>query len=912
MRVEPGQRQGPGGSVSPALDVLADAARDVADRESLGDALRVVAAAARRAADAEAAVVRVLDPAEGALTARAVDGPAPLAAELEGSRLRADELPPGVNDDLDSAPAVVRRAAARAGARALLLVPVLARRRPLASLELLGSRDFGPDARRAAELAAAQIGLVLRAFGVDGARELPGVSGAALELAGEALAAAADENRAADEVTRLAAEVTGAAIALLWQRGADDELALRAVYGVGDSRVDLLPARILAARALAARGPVEAVRNARLPAGTSVSTSLPLGQQPVGVLQLLFTEGTGPGDAELGALATFGARAAQALRASARARLLADEVERSQALLGVVGQATAELSLAHTLETAVRQVRGLLGVDRVAVYLRRDGVLAVAAHRGLTGPHARVAERLRELATGPLRGRGFVAFESVADEPLLADVAEAAAEAGIGGVVGVPLAAGETEGLLAVYSTRPRRLTPSRQALLVALGGQLAGAVENARRHDEVRAQQEELAAKLARVEEEQRQLRVRREIAESFAESLSLEATFEAVTRAVVEVLDVDAGVLRIPDARREQLVASASFIRDPTIAEAAGALLLRPQPLSSIPLQRLFRDVEPLEVDASVAARIGVPQLTTFLERGWTAVLVPISTGADVVATLTLLSFRPGNPITQDKVDMAMTIAAQAALAIDNARLYQQQKEFADTMQRSLLPRSLPALPDLDVGRVYESSARVDVGGDVYDFLELADGRLAVVLGDVTGHGVEATADMAMAKFVFRSLAREHPEPGAFLAAANDVVVGEIAAGKFITMVYVVVDAARETVACAGAGHPPPRVVLPDGTVEPLETQGLVLGVDAGQDYEVVEAQLPPGAAVVLYTDGVIEARTGGDLYGVERLDALLAERRGLPAEALAQAVVDDCRVFAGGELADDAAVVVIKRRS
>src|SRR5207237_4616437 len=150
----------------------------------------------------------------------------------------------------------------------------------------------------------------------------------------------------------------------------------------------------------------------------------------------------------------------------------------------------------------------------------------------------------------------------------------------------------------------------------------------------------------------------------------------------------------------------------------------------------------------------------------------------------------FRPGRPITEATIDSAVAIAGQAALAIDNARLYQQQKEFADTMQRSLLPRSEPEIEGLEVGEVYESSARVEVGGDVYDFLELGDGRLAVVLGDVTGHGIEATADMAMAKFVFRSLAREHPEPAGFLAAANEVVVGEIAPGKFITMVYLAID--------------------------------------------------------------------------------------------------------------------------
>src|SRR5205085_11441259 len=142
--------------------------------------------------------------------------------------------------------------------------------------------------------------------------------------------------------------------------------------------------------------------------------------------------------------------------------------------------------------------------------------------------------------------------------------------------------------------------------------------------------------------------------------------------------------------------------------------------------------------------------------------------------------------------------SVAGQAALAIDNGRLYQQQKEFADTMRRSLLPRSHPELRGLEIGEVYQPSTRVDVGGDVYDFLQLADGRLAVVLGDVTGHGIEAAADMAMAKFVFRSLAREHSEPSEFLAAANEIVLEEIGDGKFITMLYVTADGREGELAC------------------------------------------------------------------------------------------------------------------
>jgi len=165
-------------------------------------------------------------------------------------------------------------------------------------------------------------------------------------------------------------------------------------------------------------------------------------------------------------------------------------------------------------------------------------------------------------------------------------------------------------------------------------------------------------------------------------------------------------------------------------------------------------------------------------------------------------------------------------------------------------------------------------------------------------------------MAKFVFRSLARDHPEPADFLAAVNDVIVDEIAPGKFITMAYLAIDGKRGEVACGSAGHPPPRLVLPDGEVQALDANGLALGVDSGQTYEEARVVLPRGAAIVVYTDGVIEARRDGELYGVERLDALLARRARLSPRGLALEIAKDARAFAGGELADDLAVVVIKR--
>jgi serine phosphatase RsbU (regulator of sigma subunit) len=326
----------------------------------------------------------------------------------------------------------------------------------------------------------------------------------------------------------------------------------------------------------------------------------------------------------------------------------------------------------------------------------------------------------------------------------------------------------------------------------------------------------------------------------------------------------------------------------------------------------RRRLAEGRPVRLDVTTAAELGSSHqlLVPFLERGSTAAVVPIATPAEVLATLTHVSLDPGRPITDETLDTALSVAAQAALAVDNARLYQQQKAFTDSMQLSLLPRTRPRIEGLEIGAVYESSALVGVGGDVYDYLQIDDDRLAIVLGDVTGHGIDAAADMALAKFVFRSLARLYPEPGAFLAAANDVVVEEIGAGKFITMLYLIIDLARGEVACASGGHPAPRLIQPDGTVESLDAHGLVLGIEPGQPYEELRRPFEPGSTVVLYTDGVVEARRDGELYGEERLDRVLAQRRDLPAEALAEVVLDECRRFVGGELRDDCAIVVVRR--
>jgi serine phosphatase RsbU (regulator of sigma subunit) len=857
-------------------ELLARAASTIAGGLGLRESLALIAAAAAEATSADLVVVLALDPASGSYVACAAAPPeSALAAELVGSRVDREVLEARLAGDDES------------------LVPAFAGERLVGAVELVGG---DPEGRELAEVAAAQVALVLRRpADADPRDPRPAVAAPMLEQIGEALAAGATLAEAAQHAAWTAALATGADGAAVWSgRGGLELLATEGALDMPSAE----RCRELAAEALSQWQPVE-LDDPEM--GMHVA-SIPLGQPTFGVLQLFHRDSPPAGAVDV--VVPFAARAAHALHAGERARELELELGRTRALLSVVAEAISHLSLAHTLETALDRFADLLGIERVGIYLRRGGTLVPAATRSLDPGHEEVVEALVELALGPLRARDTIEVRAGAPDRLAAPVRRTLRAVGIDAVLGVPLRVrDETIGLLVAYPDA-RRLEPSERTLLASLAAQLAVAVQNALLHEQATELGGALSSALASEREAARRLGALYEISRSFAQSLSLETTLDALVKTVVDVLAVDAAVIRTPAERSDTMVARAVHVADERVTDAIRAVLEFPQP-------RTRRSAAAILLDPTTAARLGGSHglLVPFLERGSTAAVLPIESASEVLALLTIVSLDAERPITEQTIATATTIATQAALAIDNARLYQQQKEFAETIQRALLPRQRPSVAGLDLGAVYESAARVDVGGDVYDFVELPDDRLAIVVGDVTGHGIDATADMAMAKFVFRSLAREHVEPGDFLTHANDVVAREIERGKFITMTYLSVDGGGR-LACASAGHPMPRLVLPNGRVEELACRGLALGIDSGQRYDEICAALAPGAAVVLYTDGVIEARAGGELYGVERLDALLAERRGLGAQRLAEAVLADCRAFAGGELADDCAVVVVKR--
>jgi serine phosphatase RsbU (regulator of sigma subunit) len=907
----PGTDAQPTEAAASALEAFAAAALDIVQGDAPDRGLRPLVRAVAIGTGAELVVARLAE--GGQLVARAVYAESPaLTAELEGTRLPVAEAGEKETELSDapgnpSAPAAVRRAAARAGAQVVRIVPVSVDGEVAAALELYRSSfGFGPEEEALARAAAAHVALAVRLHRLGGAdgNGRAELTQAQLELLGEALAAGADETDTAEQIVRVASAAAEAAGAALWRLDLDGPPSLLASYGFG-GRVPDLAAEATAVRSSPAGRAPEPAR-----VGAWLVHTIPVGDPPAAVLQLAF-DGEAPGEPELERLSPFAARAALALRRSRRVALIALALKRSQTLVAVVSQAIAQLSLAHTLETAVERVAELTTSAHVAVYLREESGLVAAAARGLAGPHIELAERLLDLALGPFRSRGFLFIQDMRGDPRLAGLENVLEESAIRRALFIPLLVhDEVIGALAVFRERALPYREGEEGLLIALSSQLAVAVQNARLHERTK----ELSAILERTLESERrsahQLRSLYAISQSFAESLSLEAILEAVARTMVELLDVDVAVIRMPDARNETLVPRAVHVADARSGDVVAGLVARPQPITAPLARRLMRSTRPVLLRPGLAAPDDAHHvLEPFLRQGATAAVMPLATPTEVLGTITLVCFDPARPLEPEGLEAALAVGAQAALAVDNARLYQQQKDFAETMQRSLLPRELPHVPGLDVGHVYQSSARVDVGGDLYDFVVLEDGRLAVAVGDVLGKGIAAAADMAMTKFSFRVLARRASEPSSVLASANDVVCDEIEPGKFVTLVYALLDPEAREVACASAGHPPARVVHPSGEVTTVGPSGLALGIEPAQEYPAERVRLEPGSTVVLFTDGVIEARRDGELYGEERLERLLATRRGLAAQELADAILADCRAFSGGELGDDCAIVCLK---
>jgi serine phosphatase RsbU (regulator of sigma subunit) len=308
----------------------------------------------------------------------------------------------------------------------------------------------------------------------------------------------------------------------------------------------------------------------------------------------------------------------------------------------------------------------------------------------------------------------------------------------------------------------------------------------------------------------------------------------------------------------------------------------------------------------------------------------IVPLVARGRALGAISFVSAESGWRYGQTDLDLAEELARRAGLAVDNARLYRDRSEVARTLQEGLLPPRLPEVPGVEVGLSYVSAGEVDVGGDFYDLFDTKmvdqDGSSeppfsswGVVIGDVSGKGAEAAAMLAFARYTIRALATRESCPSTVLSGLNEAMLHqrrERGNHKFCTVVYIRLEAderntghgARITLSCGG--HSPPFLLKADGSISKVGQPGRAVGVFDDANLTEQEARLEPGDALVLYTDGVVEARSpAGLFFGEERLMALLRSSVALDASTIASRIEEAVLNFQEQTPRDDVAVLVLR---
>jgi sigma-B regulation protein RsbU (phosphoserine phosphatase) len=290
---------------------------------------------------------------------------------------------------------------------------------------------------------------------------------------------------------------------------------------------------------------------------------------------------------------------------------------------------------------------------------------------------------------------------------------------------------------------------------------------------------------------------------------------------------------------------------------------------------------------------------------------VAIPLHVGEHLVGVFTA-SHPELDGFPRQQLRILQSLCDHVAVAVHNARRFQSERAERETMsreaadarvmQQALLPKSSPFIPGFVIsGLSVPASA---VGGDWYDFIPFPDGRWGLVLADVSGKGTAAALLMSATRGMLRSLAEARCSPGEVLTKLNSLLVDDFPAGKFVTLVYAVLDPATRNVVFANAGHLHP-LFIDDNGAQFLDTErGLPLGIGCG-DYSESSVTLSKGSRLVFYSDGITEAVDAEEQeYGLERL----AEHAAGP-EASAVSIVDDVRGFANGSgVRDDATVVFV----
>jgi len=287
----------------------------------------------------------------------------------------------------------------------------------------------------------------------------------------------------------------------------------------------------------------------------------------------------------------------------------------------------------------------------------------------------------------------------------------------------------------------------------------------------------------------------------------------------------------------------------------------------------------------------------------------VIPLQFREEDIGAFYINYHRERHRFSEEEMDFARKLAAMLTVSIENARLYQAQRQIADTLQTELLGKP-QKIAGLEIAHAYRSATDLArIGGDFYDVFEAQPGLVVFVLGDVSGKGLEAATLTAMAKSTLRAFSYRDSRPSAILTAANRVIAEQIADGRFITAVVGTIDVATGSVLVGCAGHPAPIVCRSDSRYDEPPFRNPPLGLFPDEQFRDYAFEAEPGDQIIVFSDGLLDARKGSDLFGESRVHRVLDDLDGAGPHEIVDALIRGAEGHAGGNPGDDIAIVAIE---
>jgi sigma-B regulation protein RsbU (phosphoserine phosphatase) len=577
----------------------------------------------------------------------------------------------------------------------------------------------------------------------------------------------------------------------------------------------------------------------------------------------------------------------QTVKSPPSSRLLA-------ALLPIVGEISGVLDPDQLFPVIAQQLRRLVDYHILEILLpEADGSLVAAFVDGYEDP-VEARSRVRP-------GVGIVGTAALQREPVFVpdvtqDARYRAVFPGVRAELAIPLLRGDRlVGLLNIEGPDPQAFHPDARTALELLASHLAVAIENATLYRETRW----YAGLLGTLYE----------IGKETASILDLDELLHRVAEVVKRVIDYETfGIFLLDKARGELVLREAVSYGAPPgktrirLGEGlCGAAALSKEPI-------LVGDVRE------------DPRYLSLIPETRSELVVPLVHKDRTVGVFDLES--PAlNRFTEEHVKVLTLLASQAAGAIENARLYvelrrredriENELAIAQGVQHALFPEECPSGPGWEASAHFQPAR--ELGGDLYDFYEMADGPLGLAVGDVAGKGVPAALYAAFASGSVRARAFERRTPADLLARVNRTLRRRGVEGLYCTLTYALFDFGRREVLVANSGLPYPlHYRAEERRATPIELPGLPLGTFDGATYEERTLPLRPGDIFVFFTDGISDARGGAEDYGADRLRGLVEAHAALPAPRLGEKILEDVKRFIGQESpSDDMTLVVVKVR-